>query len=205
MSLYDFANGDPVNGFDLDGRSTTKITSVDGSLNLVINPSNKVLRNVISTYAPGTIKSIEIVGHGGPPGITVGPGSDGDGIVSDKSIQGGKAVYSDDLSSFPDSIRDKMAPGGTVLLNGCNTASYPFVYDHENITQQVSSELPGVVVTGNHGFALTNEVSLPWDRNKSFLIGDQNYGKGYHFDYINGKWVEEPVIYFGKCPKKSKK
>jgi len=162
----------PVCLYDYLGTATVRIwlqvgrCCGDGEPQITMNnPTGKELRDKFATLDNGSVCRVSISGHGGRSGIVINDKND-DGIANEGAA--GQPIYSDDGSSFADSIRTKLTPAGScVQFKGCNTASNLVNNDHpyisltwhwfsapdDNIAQRLSAQLKGVQVTGSLFFA----------------------------------------------------
>ena len=117
LNLYGYVGNDPTNAIDPDGLSTIRINGKT----VLIDPTNQQVRDTVSGYGNGTIKCLEIIGHGGRNVQEFGRGSSARGMVWVPGITD-MIRFNDDSSSFSNLIRSKMAVGGSISLGGCNTA-----------------------------------------------------------------------------------
>jgi RHS repeat-associated protein len=216
-SLNSYASllNNPSSLDDASGLSTVKITLTNGTQFMLTDKSNKDLRATLAGIAKCTIAELEIHGHAEWCGIKTGPntGPNGDdGLVTLPLSDGYHVVYSDDSSvKFADTLRDKLACNGVVRLRGCNTAqSSPKWYLNlfnveeddprrtgetaENISRQLSSELPGIKVVGFRGYAFGNEITTGLLREEKkrkhwrFWIFENSVSvHGIGRTYLNGK------------------
>jgi len=205
------SNGDPF------GLSTVRITLTNGTEIVLTDKSNEELRVTLDGIAKCTITELEIHGHAEWCGIKTGPntGPNGDdGLVTLPSSDGYHVVYSDDSSvKFADTLRDKLACNGVVRLRGCHTAqSSPKWYldlfnveeddprrtgeTAENISRQLSSELPGIKVVGFRGYAFGNEITTGLLREEKkrrhwrFWVFENSVSvHGIGRTYLNGKEI----------------
>jgi hypothetical protein len=163
--------------------STIKIYT-DKGVTILIDPTNQEFRDAIASHKKGSIKRINISGHGSPSYISIEEG-EGEGLYYDRV--NGQIVYTDDLKrKFADDIRDKLANDAVIEFDGCNTArEIPFTRK-DNIAKQTSRELPGIAVSGNKGFGVGNEISNPRNRNQFVRLGRQTHVIGFKRKYLNG-------------------
>ena len=130
--------------------------------------------------------ALEIVGHGRHDTMVIEPGATSHGLANLGS--NGGVLYSDTTRNFAESIAPKLAPVASICLAGCNTANDRVILGSENnISRQLSRELPNVVVAGYRGYAFGNEVSIPGFSDYYFRIGRQNYSLGFGRTYLNGE------------------
>ena len=184
MNLYQYCGNNPVNYVDPSGFTTIKIWTTDPKKPSIImtDPTIDQFRNTISSQKGCSIKKIKISGHGTQHYIAIERGQ-GEGLYYDN----GQVVYSDNTErSFAGDIRDKLDKNAVVELNGCFTAmDIPFFRD--NISKQLSRDLPGIIVRGNSSASISNEIQKFWNRNQFIRIGSETHVIGQRRQYINGE------------------
>jgi RHS repeat-associated protein len=147
-SLYDYAGGDPVNGFDPDGRVNLEL----------LNPSNEDDAKLIAgdrLYNPSGVYSIS--GHGNPTTVREWvpvTGRNGFGIQMSPSRLVGRMDA------------DGYTPGMPVILLSCNTGTIgPGIPGYSgNIASQLSQQLSqqyntSTVVVAPQTYGWTNQVT----------------------------------------------
>jgi RHS repeat-associated protein len=195
---YGYALNIPVAYIDPDGLSTVRIYTNSGDNSTpetLVDPTIDEFRKTIIAQAAGSIKRLEISGHGGPDNITIEPGGSGHGLASGNEVSG--VVFTDTGEKFAAFVKGKLADGATIDLIGCNTANNrPWmkigdkVFGSDNpIARQLSSELPGITVVGSRGFGLGNEVGNPLNRDQYFRIGKENHAFRLPRSYQNGQEI----------------
>ena len=170
MNLYEYCGNDCINTKDSFGCSRVIITNISGKKKVVQNPSLSEFRKTIQGFDDNFIASLTIYDHGGVNNMDINGDDDGCHV---NDI--GKVVFDDIGTSVAELLRPKMTSGGTVYLSGCFTA-YEGIFNSTgmNIAKSLSSELPGVKVTGNKGTAIGNKIGPTW-----------NFG--IRRTYVNGK------------------
>ncbi len=116
----------------------------------------------------------------------MGIDGDGNGLSMGAFDNSGKGRVQFDNGGFvSDLFGDRIAPGGSILLSGCNTAR-EWPWNTENIAKALSREMPGVKITGNIGAAIGNSIGffVPL-----FEIGP-TVNRGIRRSYIDGKECE---------------
>lgn len=153
----------------------------DGSTQISQNMSRDVLYEKIMQLPLRSVKHLEFRGHASPSSMEIfdspqfqikySPMRGNKGLrfnvgnsvflkynATDKLIPG-RPTQTVSLAGM---LRERMAPGGCVYLNGCNTAYDGLFSDgrdyNKNICQDLSRQLPGVVVAGNRGVALSFNI-----------------------------------------------
>jgi hypothetical protein len=195
-NIYKFARNAPTYMMDVNGLATVRIEETNGNQTTLVNPSNNKLREILRNMKNKCIKKIEIAGHGAPFGIQISSEND-NGLYAS---QHGGVVYSDEPSlKFSDSVRHKMADGGTIILNGCNTArefgimedrdgeAHFYLDRKDNISQRLSRELVDIEVSGNITYAVgLGHSLLPFMFKEDHIVGLKR-------TYKNGKWADSDL------------
>jgi RHS repeat-associated protein len=184
LNLYGYVENDPINAFDGDGLSTVRINGQT----VLVDPTNQQFRETIKSYPDGSIRNLEITGHGSRYAQEIGKGATPQGLIWYPGVS--RAIQIDDDASFlKDLLAPKMIKGGNIDLRGFNTAREWYLFgDGQNITRQLSVERPNVSVTGSRGFYLGNEWNAPWDHDIGFRIGRENHALVRTWrTYLNGK------------------
>ncbi len=180
MNLYQYCGNNPVNFVDPSGLSTVTIETTDGKV-ILNDPTMDQFRNAVKSQKDCSINKITITGHGNRNGMM---------IVNGRKVDDGSLIWmpgmdkvrmSDNSESIADFVRTKLAPDSVIELNGCNTAReglFGFkTGGGENITKQLSRELPGTTVIGNKGGALGNDLWRKGGETKAF-----GFKRKYHGD-----------------------
>ena len=155
MNLYQYCGNNPVNWSDPLGLSTARIWLTDGTKITLIDPTIDEFRNAVASQKNSSIKKIQITGHGNSENMLIEHGYFGEGL----ELQNGQVVYTDTRKSFANGVKNKLAKDANIELDGCNTAYKGGWFSNKNnISKQLSNELPGVTVKGNRGVGVGNEL-----------------------------------------------
>lgn len=154
FNRYSYSKNNPYKYFDPDGRAVLQINDKDlGDVN------GAQLLSKINDQPDGSIKSISIFDHGTSDTMKL---SGGDFLIND-TMSDAVTVHSENgaqIGNLSDALSGKMSSGGSVLLNGCNTAS-----GETNLAATLSSNLGAdVSVTGFSSYLL-NYSSVGIDKN----------------------------------------
>ena len=171
---------------DPSGLATVRVTCSGGKTKEYVDPGNEALRDALNNYPDGSIENIEFVGHANKNEIGTDSDNGSDGLVN--FGEDGGVVWSDTAESFADTVRDKLSDNASIELNGCNSAREGWGGGDENISKQLSRDLSDTSVTGNRGYAFSNEVSMPGSREENhFRIGSSDHAVGIPRTYENGQ------------------
>lgn len=189
MNLYQYCGNNPVNWVDPFGLSTVRFY-VKGRKKPItlIDPTVDQFRQTLRSLPKGKVEKIHFSGHGARNYMSIEAG-EGEGLYYDSINH--KIIYSNtNDESFSDEVYDKLAPGASIILDGCNTASEGLLYHcglgSPNIAMWMSLELRDVKVQGNAFVGIGNEFSKPWDRNQYFRVGTETHVAGDDETYLNG-------------------
>jgi len=120
VNLYQFCGNNGLNVVDAAGLGTVRIKTLASSSEIVLTDSTgQQVRDALSALPNNTVQESTITGHGHREGIVYGRGISGDGLFI---AWDGTVKFSDNNASFAESVRDKLAPGALINLDGCNTA-----------------------------------------------------------------------------------
>ena len=177
MNLYQYCGNNPVNIIDPWGLSTARIWLTDGTKITLIDPTIDEFRNAVASQKNSSIKRIQIAGHGNSENMLIEHGYFGEGL----ELQNGQVVYTDTRKSFANGVKNKLAKDANIELDGCNTAYKGGWFSNKNnISKQLSNELPGVTVKGNRGVGVGNEL-FGWNPK-----GWETHVGGFGRTYKNG-------------------
>ena len=160
LNLYACCGNDSINLYDPFGFSRILITDNEGGEKVLRNPSLDDFKDAINGMNNGSIANITIYDHGWINVMHI------DGNGSGFSIGWDGCVRFDDAdgSSVADLLGPKMAVGGSVVLSGCLTAYEGwFNSSDNNVSKALSSQLPGINVSGNRGFAVGPKIGPTWN------------------------------------------
>jgi RHS repeat-associated protein len=177
MNLYQYCGNNPINWLDPLGLSTARIWLTDGTKITLIDPTIDEFRNAVASQKNSSIKKIQIAGHGNSENMLIEHGYFGEGL----ELQNGQVVYTDTRKSFANGVKNKLAKDANIELDGCNTAYKGGWFSNKNnISKQLSNELPGVTVKGNRGVGVGNEL-FGWNPK-----GWETHVGGFGRTYKNG-------------------
>jgi RHS repeat-associated protein len=147
--LYSFVRNNPPNAVDPQGLYIRYTTTSGENTEVVNNYSDynpyKSFYNTLTTLQDKSdqIVTLTISGHGGPTLICLDASSDYVMTATEQNISLGTEYDIKDLLNIV------MACESIIYLNGCNTGSGP-----DNIAQEMSRALPGVIVAGQRKWCL---------------------------------------------------
>ncbi|MFH1371049.1 MAG: RHS repeat-associated core domain-containing protein [Planctomycetota bacterium] len=177
LNLYTYCGNNPLNWLDPWGLATVRIYT-DNGVTTLIDPTMDEFRNAIKSEKDCSINRINISGHGSRNAMMIVRGRNpNDGslywITGSDQVQ-----FSDNYENFSDFIRSKLANGAVIELDGCNTARQ-WTRRSNNISRQLSRELPDSTVRGNRGAAIANE----W---YGIRFGRETHAIGFKREYHGG-------------------
>jgi RHS repeat-associated protein len=146
VNLYGFAHNNGVTYYDVLGQASVEITSKDGHVTKLDEPSNAQVRAAIAAFSEHTIVDFSVVGHGNQQQMYFNQQING---LFLNYLHDNRVEYDDDGSSFADSIRNKLALGAVIHFRGCNTAGARIWTWKKNISKQAAYELRGTYVWGS--------------------------------------------------------
>ena len=158
LNQHLFCADGPMNVIDAFGLSTIYIKTPKGETKLV-DPRLDTLVTKIKEQEAYSITELQITDHGSRTKMDCD--GEGSGMTWDAGDKASSVSFTDGFGGVADLLRDRMAKDSTIYLNGCLTASEPLWSAGENISRQLSRELPGVNVKGNVYPAVGNEIT-PW-------------------------------------------
>ncbi len=120
------------------------------------NPTLPSFRQIVSQLPENSIAELRIGGHGTPESVGIDPSPNGKGggiMIADTGRNTRDVRFTDNAGSFPELIEPKLASGGAVFLDACDTANENSLLllrynNSDNIAKALSDSLPGHPVTG---------------------------------------------------------
>jgi RHS repeat-associated protein len=146
LNLYVFAINNALIFVDARGLASVEITDIAGNVTELREPTEAQVRAAIAAFPDGAIVNFSVAGHGNQAEMYFAKKDNG---IFCNPLQNNKVEYMDNGSSFPDSIRAKLAPKAHINFRGCNTAGIRIWTGQKNISNQTAFELRGIYVTGS--------------------------------------------------------
>jgi RHS repeat-associated protein len=162
LRIYSYARNTPTNFIDPSGLEAI-VYFIDGTS--LSTTSGYALSKAIQLSAPETITGIVINGHGTPTSTSLSVEENQGSTIDLVSNNRNSGVYiearingKNTIVNLADILRTKLADNAYIYINACDTADFDYhgEYIQNNISQQLSSDLPNVLVRGVQG-TLTEE------------------------------------------------